>query len=45
MKKQELNTFEIRFPNPDGTVDIWIYDTSKRPYRVIEVTVNVRSKK
>jgi len=47
MKKRassEPKTMEVRFPNEDGTVDIWVYDTTKRPIRVICVTLNVRER-
>lgn len=45
MKKVDTEqTMTIRFLNSDGTHDVWIYDTSRRPFRVIDVTLNVRIK-
>lgn len=33
---------KIDFPNDDGSVDEWVYDTKYNPMRVIEVTLNIR---
>jgi hypothetical protein len=39
-QQPELKT--VDFKNRDGTVDEWVYDTSYKPIRPIQVTTNIR---
>jgi len=40
-----LGTMKIDFANDDGTVDEWVYDTHRYPFRVKQVTVGIRRSK